>query len=248
MEDIGQKFVQWMQKGYWGAHDKVFDIGGTTRNALTRIRNGEKARFNGEFDEFSNGNGSLMRIIPLAFYLVNVEDIEKRYQMVKEVSSITHAHFRSVFSCFIYIEFAILLIKGLDKWSAYEEMKEKVNHYSKSQGFNLDEVMLFDKVLDANINDATIIDISSSGYVLDSLESSLWCLLKYDSFGDSVLKAVNLGGDTDTTGAITGAIAGILYGMEGIYPKWIIDVVKSKEIGDLAERFYDSLQKKEAKS
>lgn len=124
VEKIGQSFVKWTQYGHWTAHGKLFDIGGTTRHAIARLRKGESARFSGNIFEEDNGNGSLMRILPLAFYLEKEEDIQKVYQTVKEVSSITHGHFRSVFACFIYVVFAIELIKGKSKREAYPYMQD----------------------------------------------------------------------------------------------------------------------------
>lgn len=112
LEKIGQSFVKWVKYGHWTAHGRLFDIGGTTRHSVARLIKGESAKFSGNIFEEDNGNGSLMRTLPLAFYLKDEENIEKLYQRVKEVSSITHGHFRSVFACFIYVIFAIQLIKG----------------------------------------------------------------------------------------------------------------------------------------
>ena len=107
IEDMALTFVKWMQEGYWGAHNKVFDIGGTTKHSLARVVKGESARNSGNFFEEDNGNGSLMRILPLVFYLQKENDIEVIYKKVKEVSSITHAHFRSGFACFIYVVYCL---------------------------------------------------------------------------------------------------------------------------------------------
>lgn len=115
LEKIGASFVKWVKYGHWTAHGRLFDIGGTTRHSIARLIKGESARFSGNIFEEDNGNGSLMRTLPLAFYLENEEDIQKLYLTVKEVSSITHGHFRSVFACFMYVIFAIQLIKGKDK-------------------------------------------------------------------------------------------------------------------------------------
>ena len=102
IEDMAQTFVKWMQEGYWGAHHKVFDIGGSTRYSLARVVKGESAKFSGNFFEEDNGNGSLMRILPLVFYLQKENDIETIYKKVKEVTTITHDLFRTLFDCLIY--------------------------------------------------------------------------------------------------------------------------------------------------
>lgn len=236
VEDMAITFVKWMQEGYWGAHHKVFDIGGTTRHSLARVAKGESARNSGNFFAEDNGNGSLMRILPLVFYLQIENDIEVIYLKVKEVSSITHAHFRSVFACFIYVVYCLEILKDKDKFEAYKAMQIIVSKFLDSKSFNPAEIELFKRVLKNDISRYDENQIESSGYVLHSLEASLWCFLNSDSYVETVLKAVNLGGDTDTTGAIAGGLAGIHYGIENIPQKWIDNLVRTNDIKDLAER------------
>ena len=237
LEDIADRFVRWYKKGYWGAHDKLFDIGGTTRSSLDRIFKGESPRLSGEFFEENNGNGSLMRIMPLAFFLLNFEEIESRFQIVKEVSAITHAHFRSIFACFIFVEFLRTILIVEDREESYHEMQKSIKSFVKDKEFNPEEIRLFDRILEYNIADYSEDSIYSKGYVLDSLESSIWCFLTTNDFRTSVLKSVNLGGDTDTTGAINGGLAGLYYGVQSIPKNWITGLVKTDKISNLAERF-----------
>lgn len=236
LEKIGQSFVKWNKYGHWTAHGKLFDIGGTTRHSIARLIKGESARFSGNIFEEDNGNGSLMRILPLAFYLKSEENIEKLYQTVKEVSAITHGHFRSVFACFVYVVFVIELIKGINKKEAYAYTQDLVLKYAELQGFNPVEVELFSRILKNNISSYPEDEIKSSGYVLHSLEASLWCFLNSESYSEAVLKAVNLGEDTDTTGAITGGIAGIYYGFENIPKEWVDELVRKDDIAALCKK------------
>ncbi|UHO38353.1 ADP-ribosylglycohydrolase family protein [Chryseobacterium capnotolerans] len=236
LEKIGESFVKWVKDGHWTAHGRLFDIGGTTREAIARLIKGESARFSGNIFEEDNGNGSLMRILPLAFYLKDEENIEKIYQTVKEVSTITHGHFRSVFACFIYVIFAIQLIKGKNKTEAYTHVQNGVLKYAEKQWFSLSEVELFHKVLKNDISGYSEEEIRGSGYVLHSLEASLWCFLNSESYSEAVLKAVNLGEDTDTTGAITGGLAGIYYGFENIPQEWVDKLVRKDDIEKLCEK------------
>ena len=236
IEYFGKIFTKWMLEGYWGAHYKLFDIGGTTKYSLLRIVNGESARFSGNFFEEDNGNGSLMRILPLAFYLKDEQDIEQIYQKTKEVSSITHAHFRSVFACFSYIIFALELLKDKDKFEAYYTTKKIVNEFITKNEFNQNEIHLFDRILKKDIHEFTEENISSSGYVLHSLEASLWCFLNSNSYEETVLKAVNLGGDTDTTGAIAGGLAGLYYGYESISEEWLAVLARKNDITNLCDK------------
>lgn len=204
---------------------------------------GESARFSGNIFEEDNGNGSLMRTLPLAFYLKDQENIEIVYQTVKEVSSITHGHFRSVFACFIYVIFAIEIMKGKDKKAAYQHTQKTALEFAEIQGFNLKEIQLFDRVLKNDISKYDEDTISSGGYVLHSLEASLWCFLHSESYAEAVLKAVNLGEDTDTTGAITGGIAGMYYGLENIPEEWVEVLVRKEDIGKLCEKLNNKLKK-----
>ncbi|PQA94742.1 hypothetical protein B0A69_09855 [Chryseobacterium shigense] len=241
LEKIGESFVKWNKYGHWTAHGRLFDIGGTTRHSIARLIKGESARFSGNIFEEDNGNGSLMRTLPLAFYLKDEGDIEKIYQTVKEVSAITHGHFRSVFACFIYIIFAIELIKGKNKKEAYLHVQKVALEYSVIHEFNPKEIELFHRILKNDISIYPEDEIKSGGYVLHSLEASLWCFLHSETYAEAVLKAVNLGEDTDTTGAITGGIAGIYYGFENIPEGWVSDLVRKEDIEVLCEKLHEKL-------
>ena len=80
-------------------------------------------------------------------------------------------------------------------------------------------------------------DISSSGYVIDTLEACLWCLFNTDNYKNSVLKAVNLGNDADTIAAITGSISGLYYGINDIPKKWIDKIINKEMIDDLLDKY-----------
>lgn len=236
LNDIARNFVKWYNEELWTPHGKVFDIGIATTHAIHNIAKGHQPDLCGGFSESDNGNGSLMRILPLVFYLQKENDIEVIYQKVKEVSSITHANFRSVFACFIYVIYCLEILKEKDKFEAYSEMKNTVSLFLKDKEFNSAEIQLFDRILKNDISKYSEDEIQSSGYVLHSLEASFWCFLNSDSYSATVLKAVNLGEDTDTTGAIAGGLAGIYFGIENIPEKWIKKLVRAHDIKDLAER------------
>jgi ADP-ribosylglycohydrolase len=235
LNDIANNFVQWLQEGYWGAHHKVFDVGGATRHAITMLIKGFPPTVSGCASEDDNGNGSLMRILPLLFYIKDLP-INERYTKVKEVSSITHAHFRSVFSCFIYIEFSLQLLNGVDKFIAYKNTQKLVTAFAASNDFNPNEIRLFARLLGDNIKEVKESEISSTGYVLHTLEASIWCILNTEDYATAVLKAVNLGGDTDTTGCVTGGLAGLLYGYKDIYQVWVAELAREKDIESLCAR------------
>lgn len=245
LDNITQKFLQWFNAEIWTPHGKVFDIGIATAEAIKMIKHGADPVLCGGASEMDNGNGSLMRILPLLFYIQDKNDLQHIFQLVNEVSSITHAHFRSVFACFIYIVYGLELLKENDKSEAYLKMQFKLKNFMADNDFEQKEIDLFKRVL---INDIATVpekEIYSSGYVLHSLEASLWCILSTETYEDAVLKAVNLGDDTDTTGAITGGLAGLIYGFESIPEKWLNTIVKKNEIEALCEKMNAVFMKKQ---
>ncbi len=235
LNTIGQNFVKWFSNNYWTPRGNVFDIGIATRQAIDQLAKGERPDLAGGFDVSSNGNGSLMRISPLFFYLLD-KSVGERFNITKQVSSITHGHIRSVIACFYYLEFARQLFERKDKFEVYKNLQLEVTDHLTTISINQTEVALFDRLLKQDIHELTDENIFSSGYVLHTLEASIWCLLTTDNYKDAVLKAVNLGEDTDTTGAVTGGLAGLLYGLDNIPTNWLKQLAKYDDIENLAER------------
>lgn len=233
---LASKFIKWKNEGYWTATGEVFDIGNTTRQSIINLSRGVHPNLAGGQNEIDNGNGSLMRILPLALLIKDLS-IEKRFDLVKEVSSITHAHNRSVISCFYYLEFALQLMQGKDKFEIYENLKKTVPEFLNSNKIYSVELTQFDRLINGNIYELNEDAIQSGGYVIQTLEASIWCLLTSDTYEDAVLKAVNLGGDTDTTGAVTGGLAGLFYGYAAIPKSWIMPILKKEEIDELINKF-----------
>lgn len=186
--DIREGFLDWYYNDAYTC-DRLFDIGNATATAL-RLGHG----LNGEFD---NGNGSLMRTVPLAFTDANDDD-------VRAVSAITHAHCTSTETCVNMVH------------AAHELIAERPPHEVASER------------IDVNKSEDQIV---SGGYVLNTYEAALWCLANTDNYVDCVLKAVNLGDDTDTTGAVAGALAGIVYGLDEIPDSWL-NVLRCKDVID----------------
>lgn len=187
IQDIRKEFENWLFHSKYTLFHEIFDCGNTCYCAIQ-----DKKGCN---DEWSNGNGSLMRIIPLAF-IRGVSD-----ETIQEVSAITHAHPISKDICLKYIHIAIDLLNNMNLREAIKK--------ETSEDFLMSLV---------NSNEDEIV---SGGYVVDSFKASLWCLLNSNDYKSCVLKAVNLGSDTDTTAAIAGGLAGILYGYDSIPKDWI---------------------------
>lgn len=241
LNQIAQNFVKWYHENFWAARGEVFDIGIATREAINKIAQGKEPEFAGSTDASSNGNGSLMRILPLLFHIKNLP-IPDRYEITKKVSSITHGHIRSVISCFYYLEFAREILLGKDKFEIYEKLQTEIPDFLNSLSIDQYEISFFDRLLKDDISELAEHEISSSGYVLHSLEASIWCLLTTDNYKDATLKAVNLGEDTDTTSAITGGLAGLLYGFATIPENWVEQLARKEDIEDLAERLAKKME------
>lgn len=241
LEDIANNFVKWCYEDYWTPHGQVFDIGIGTQKAIDRVMNKSfPVEVCGGMSEMDNGNGSLMRIAPLAIYLKGM-DIQKRYELIQQVSSITHGHIRSVIGCFIYIELILELMEGKDKVVAYQSMKKTGALFLEKIDVNKSEIQQYKKILHDDIREYPQSTLKGSGYVVESLEASLWCFLTSDSYKEAVLKAVNLGQDTDTTGAITGGLAGLYFGYDTIPIDWVDVIAKKEEILNLCKRFEKSI-------
>ena len=235
LQTIAANFVAWVQQNYWTPRGDVFDIGIATSQAIAKLARGVEPTLAGGSDESSNGNGALMRILPLLFYLHD-KPIDERFQLTKDVSSLTHAHIRSVIGCFYYLEFARHLLAGNNTFDIYTQLQTDIPRYLKSIGINAAEINIYDRLLMKDIAALPAEEIYSSGYVLHTLEAAIWCIMTTGNYADAVLKAVNLGEDTDTTGAVTGGLAGLLYGYENIPSSWIQTLARRKDITDLSER------------
>ncbi len=239
---IGQYFVKWYIQNFWTPRGHVFDIGFTTRTAIEKIANGVKTELAGCGEVSCNGNGSLMRIAPLVFYLYD-KPIKERFEITQKVSSITHAHIRSSIACFYFLEFLRQLLEGKHKFDIYKNLQSEIPSLFNLISISQEEIQLFDRLLKLNICEFTEDKIFTSTYVLHTLEASIWCLLTTETYKEAVLRAVNLGEDTDTTGAVTGALAGLLYGFDAIPQNWAEQIVRKDDIKNLAERFAYSLHK-----
>lgn len=135
------------------------------------------------------------------------------------------------------------ILEGLGAEEAHLKMKNEVLAFANQQSFNKQEMERFKRILHGDIKNENESAIHSSGYVLHTLEASIWCLLNTDNYADTVLKAVNLGGDTDTTGCVTGGLAGLLYGYDDILNAWKETIARKDDILNLCERLYNQLIK-----
>jgi ADP-ribosyl-[dinitrogen reductase] hydrolase len=237
MDKIARKFISWLRDGYWTAWGSVFDVGMSTRNAIARLEAGCKPDSAGGINQNENGNGSLMRILPLVVHIKDMP-VKTRFKLTCMVSSITHRHPWAIMACFYYLEFARLIIKGISKEEAYQQLKIELPLFLQSTSMDATTTSIYRRLLEGNIFEVDEQRIYSGGFVANTLEASIWCLMTTHSYTEAVLKAVNLGGDTDTTAAVTGGLAGLVYGYKSIPDDWMKTLARRDDIEDLGERMY----------
>lgn len=249
LKDIAEKFIQWRSKAYWTARGRVFDIGMTTAKALNRLEEIldndwldelKEQKYHG--DSYENGNGSLMRIIPLLFYIKG-KTIKEQFDIIWDVSALTHRHIRAAMCCLIYLRLAEKLLQGQDKIAAYTEMRKEILAFWEEIQFSELEHKYFEKVIQHDIRDTALDDIKTGGYVIEVLESSLWFFLNRDSYKEVVLSSINLGHDTDTGAAIAGGLAGLYYGVKGIPELWVASIARMEDIMELGEKLHATYEK-----
>jgi ADP-ribosylglycohydrolase len=234
LTDMGERFVRWMNDGLWTANGDVFDIGATTSAALRRIAKGIPANQAGGRSEDNNGNGSLMRILPVVLRF-SIEPTASFADRLEKVSAITHGHARSQMACVFYGLVVRWLLLGYQPRIALNSARvEFSSRYEASTEFSH-----FRHILGDNLFSLPECEIFSTGYVLHTLHAGLWCLLTTQNFQNCVLKAVNLGGDTDTTGCVAGGLAGVAYGATSIPPDWIHQLARKGDVDCLFHEFAD---------
>lgn len=236
--DLMQKFESYWANGYWTPYGEMFDIGIATSEAIRRYKSGFPKEEWGGSAEYDNGNGALMRIAPLAFTLRQEPSFIKRKEEIERIAHVTHRHMRSTLGCIIYVELLICLLDGDEPFKAYENAVNLCQKQLTDTEYEA-EFSAYERVLNLSLPHAARNEIGSTGYVVSSLEASLWSFLQSDDYKESVLTAVNLGEDTDTIGFITGTMAGAYYQLDGLPEEWVCQLAKKEELEKACKKFAD---------
>lgn len=217
IEDMRNRFRAWHGKGKYTSDGITFDIGNTTSCALLEGR--------GMYGINDNGNGSLMRIAPLAF----VESITD--EQIEEVSAITHAHDISKRGCVMYVRLAQRLLRG-------ESIKDAISQLPNDSPYERLRT----------IASLPLDEIESSGYIVHTFEAAVWALANTSSYSECVLALANMGRDADTVAAVGGALGGIVYGYDAIPKEWL-DTLRGKDVIEtcLSSSTKDSIMSKHSK-
>lgn len=245
-ESMMKNYLKWLEEGYMAVNNKCFGIGQSTLKALTKYKNSnsfiEYCSKNQESSK-NGGNGAMMRILPLILYLYNHDlpkykdldnnkKIYRKYDFIEFNVSITHQYKPNIESCIFYTMFIFNLLKEKDLNKAYHlSIEQYIERYGECQSSELK------RIISKEIINVSEEEIKSTGYVVDTLEASLWCLFNSNNYAETILKAVNLGGDTDTIAAITGSIAGIYYGLDSIPKAWKDELLEKELLNNTITEF-----------
>lgn len=205
--DFGRRMVNWFEWGYLAVDGHVFDVGIQTQAALARLAAGVEAAQAGSRGERDNGNGSLMRVLPLALWHRGSD--QELIEDAMRSSQPTHGHLRSQLCCAVYCVWARRLLEGVELRTAWAAAVAAIEAH----------VGELAKVELAAIDLHRAPGGVGSGYVVDCLHSARLAL-EEPSYEGVVKAAVALGNDTDTTAAVAGGLAGIVFGTEGIPARW----------------------------
>ena len=266
-DDIMSKFTKWLYKGAYTTDGNTFDVGRTTERAIRKYsKKGTSPLECGGTDINDNGNGSLMRILPATFFLASkYEDIFEKevIEIIHNLSALTHAHIISKIACVAYCNIALTILtirhelredkmwqNNKDrKWLLYTAVaagtEQGLGYYRDDYcGAELDEFWDLVPRLNGYLPFYKREEIKSSGYVVDTFKAAVWCLLENDDYASTVLAAVNLGGDTDTTAAVAGGLAGLFYQDDenvGIPKRWIEGIENVDLVETICNKLSQSL-------
>ena len=237
--DLMQRFTSWLWNGSNTARNEVFDVGVTTRTAISRFNEKTPPLECGETQDDCCGNGSLMRIIPTALYIIgqygNTALDDRSTEIIHNTSICTHAHPRCQMACGIYCSVIFRMYRGGGLHEAVQNGICSALSYYKEKSEFAEVYHEFESLRE--IGNWPAEQICGSGFVLHTLQASLWCLLTTKDYAECVLKAVNLGRDADTTAAVTGGLAGLWYGENAIPKEWTEATVKYEKIKTLCGEF-----------
>lgn len=240
--DQMERFADWLWNASNTAHDEVFDVGGTTKRSIYKYLQKVPPLDCGETADYCCGNGSLMRILPMALFIFakygNLTLDDQTAQLIHDASRCTHAHPRCQMACGIYcsVVFQLCVKTHSLETSVETGVTSALEYYRQKQEF---DAVYPDFESLVEIEQWKEHQISGSGYVLHTLQAALWCLLTTSSYRECICKAVNLGEDTDTTAAVAGGLAGLWYGMEAIPSSWLHQISKYDQIERKSKHFLE---------
>ena len=218
LDDQAQRYVAWWKNGEYSVNGTCFDIGNATRSALSRFQKTKHAKTSGDPSEHAAGNGSIMRLCPVPIRYADrfPAQLDELARFLVESSLPTHASAQCQSACAYFGLVLAALIAGVDRnvvlapdWAPLAALRRSFPLHRE-----------IEEVAAGSFRRKQPPDIVGSGYVVKSLEAALWAFYDASDFREAVLRAVNLGNDADTTGAVCGQLAGAFWGEDGIPDEW----------------------------
>lgn len=238
-DDIMVKLGEWYYDDKYTPTGEMFDVGNTCSYAIDNYFASHKpVEQCGLTGEHSNGNGSLMRIHPFVLYAYAKQmPVDEWTSVIGQASALTHAHDRAKIGCLIYA-FVLMSLLAQGQGGIEDGLTKAKHHLCTCAEFSP-----YERIFRNDFAALPCDEIKSGGYVVDTLEAALWCLLTTANYQDCVLKAVNLGDDTDTVAAVAGGLAGALYGYDAIPPEWLDALKRRDDIEKMCERASEAWRK-----
>jgi ADP-ribosyl-[dinitrogen reductase] hydrolase len=226
------RYLRWRQDGYWSSTGRCFDIGATVSAAMSRFeRTGDP--FSGSSDPHTAGNGSLMRLAPVV--LRYASDPSRAIALAADSSRTTHGAAEAIDGCRY---FAALLIRALGG-EPKEAVLANLDSCAGGEWATNPLAPAIAAIARGSFKHKQEADIRTSGYIVHTLEAALWAFYDSDNFRDGALRAVNLGEDADTTGAVYGQLAGAYYGVDAIPAEWRVRLAKAEGIERVARQLFE---------
>jgi ADP-ribosyl-[dinitrogen reductase] hydrolase len=224
-----ERYCRWRREGYWSSNGRFFDIGTTVSRALSYyLANGEV--YAGPADPLTAGNGSITRLAPVVLFYAPDRDAALHY--AAESSRVTHNAEEALDACRLLAAVLLAALAGAGK----EEVLAAGRALASERALAPKIAALAEGAWRSKPEKA----IRGSGYVVESLEASLWCFAETGSYREAVLHAANLGDDADTTAAVCGQIAGAFYGAEEIPAPWREKLARGDEIERMADALHEA--------
>lgn len=224
LNDQARRYLEWRDQGKYSVNGRCFDIGITTNTALHRFQQSGDARTAASSSGTASGNGSIMRLapVPIHFWHLFPNDLQELSRFAMESSLPTHASPQCLSACQYFALVLTGLIHGYGREVVLDPNWEPVAELCRRCELHPE----IDEVAKASYRRKKPPAIAGSGYVVRGLEAALWAFHDAADFREAVLRAVNLGDDADTTGAVCGQLAGACWGEEGIPQTWCHELAR----------------------
>jgi ADP-ribosylglycohydrolase len=235
LNDQSRRYVAWWRNGEYSVNGRCFDIGITTRWALSRFAETGDASKSGDKSERASGNGSIMRLAPVPIRYAHhfPNDLEILVRYFTNSSLTTHASRQCLSACAYFGLVLCGLMHGINRAEVLAGNWEPLQRLKQIHDFHPEVA----EVVAGSFRRKSPPQIIGSGYVVKSLEAAMWAFHDARDFRHAVLRAVNLGNDADTTGAVCGQLAGAYWGDSGIPVEWLEGLARR----DLIERAIEGL-------